>query len=154
MISLVSPIYNSSKIIHKFVKYVVAGLKKTNKKFEIILIDDCSKDDSWKKLLEIKKIYKNIKIYRNKKNIGQYPTIKKALKRSKGDLIFFLDSDLQDDPKYFKNFLNLKKNNKIAIFGVAKKNSEISKGIISEVYWFVFRLFTRINYPSSVTTFP
>src|SRR6056300_1834746 len=99
MITVISPIYNSSKIIEKFVKSILINLQKINHSFEIILIDDSSTDDSWKKLLRIKLIHKNIKIFKNKKNLGQHPTVKKALKKTKGDLIFILDCDLQDDPK-------------------------------------------------------
>ena len=153
MISVISPIYNSSKIIEKFVKSIVINLQKINHSFEIILIDDSSTDDSWKKLLRIKLIHKNIKIFKNKKNLGQHPTVKKALKKTKGDLIFILDCDFQDDPKYFKNFINLKTDQKTAIFGKLDEKTETSKGFLSNIYWFIFSMLTRIHYSPSITTF-
>lgn len=153
MITVISPIYNSSKIIEKFVESIVINLQKINHSFEIILIDDSSTDDSWKKLLKIKLINRNVKIFKNKKNLGQHPTIKKALKKSKGELIFILDCDFQDDPKYFKNFINLKTDQKTAIFGRLDEKTETSKGFLSIIYWFIFSMVTRINYSSSITTF-
>ena len=153
MISVISPIYNSSKIIEKFVKSIVINLQKINRSFEIILIDDSSTDDSWKQLLKIKLINRNIKIFKNKKNLGQHPTIKKLLKKSKGDLIFILDCDFQDNPKYFKDFINLKTDQKTAVFGKIDKKIAISKGFLSIMYWYIFSMLTRINYSPSITTF-
>ena len=101
-VSVISPVYNASEILETFVDKVLINIKKINKNYEIILIDDCSTDDSWKKLITLKSKLNNIKIKRNKRNIGQHPTIKKALKIAKGNLIFILDCYLQDDPKYFK----------------------------------------------------
>ena len=153
MITVISPIYNSSEIIEKIIKSTVINLQKITRSFEIILIDDSSTDDSWKKLLKIKLINRNIKIFKNKKNLGQYPTIKKALKKSKGDLIFILDCDFQDDPKYFKNFINLKTDQKTAIFGKINEKAETSKGFLSNIYWCIFSMVTRINYSPSITSF-
>lgn len=153
MITVISPIYNSSKIIETFVKNIIINIQKINRNFEIILIDDSSTDDSWKKLLKIKLINRNIKIFKNKKNLGQHPTIKKALKKSKGDLIFILDCDFQDNPKYFKDFINLKTDQKTAVFGKIDEKTATSKGFLSILYWCIFSIVTRIDYSPSITTF-
>jgi dolichol-phosphate mannosyltransferase len=150
-ISVISPVYNASKIVETFVDKILINIKKINKNYEIILIDDCSEDDSWKKLISLKSKLNNIKIKRNKKNIGQHPTIKEALKIAKGDLIFILDCDLQDDPKYFKKLLKLKTNSKIAIFGKIKNHKK--KGFVSFCYWYTFSLLTGIKNLHDVTTF-
>ena len=151
-ISIVSPVYNSSEILENFIKSVLYNIKKICKNYEIVLIDDYSKDDSWNKLITLKSKFKDLKIKRNKRNIGQHPTIKKALKIAKGDLIFILDCDLQDNPKYFKKFLKLKTNSKIAVFGKIKKGS-YEKGLISVLFWYLFNLLTDINDLSKISTF-
>jgi glycosyltransferase involved in cell wall biosynthesis len=151
-ISIISPIYNCSEVLEKFVDSVLYNIKKICKNYEIVLIDDYSKDDSWKKLITLKLKSKNIKIRKNKKNIGQHPTIKKALKIARGDLIFILDCDLQDDPKYFKKFLKIKINSETAVFGKIKKGSE-QKGFFSILFWYLFNLLTNIDNLSEISTF-
>ena len=150
-ISVISPVYNASQILETFVNKILINIKKINENYEIILIDDCSTDDSWKKLIILKSKINNIKIKRNKRNIGQHPTIKEALKIASGDLIFILDCDLQDDPKYFKKLMKLKTNSKIAVFGKIKNQNK--KGFWSNFYWYIFYLFTGIKNLYDITTF-
>ena len=150
-ISIISAVYNASEILETFVDKILINIKKLNKNYEIILIDDCSKDDSWKKLITLKKKINNIKIKRNKRNIGQHPTIKEGLKIVKGDLIFILDCDLQDDPKYFGKLMKLKTNSKIAVFGKIK-NRKI-KGFFSFFFWYIFYLLTGIKNLHDISTF-
>jgi glycosyltransferase involved in cell wall biosynthesis len=150
-VSVISPVYNASEILETLVDKILINIKKINKNYEIILIDDCSKDDSWKKLNIIKSKLNNIKIKRNRRNIGQHPTIKEALKIAKGDLIFILDCDLQDNPKYFKKLFKLKTNSKTAVFG--KINNQKKKGFLSNFFWHIFNLLTGIKNLHEITTF-
>jgi undecaprenyl-phosphate 4-deoxy-4-formamido-L-arabinose transferase len=66
-ISIISPIYNCSEVLEKFIDTVLYNIKKICKNYEIVLIDDYSKDDSWKKLIFLKSKSGNIKI--NKRNL-------------------------------------------------------------------------------------
>ncbi len=62
--------------------------------YEIILIDDCSSDDSWERL----KAHKGITALRNEHNIGQHATIRRGIELAKGDYVVVMDCDLQDNP--------------------------------------------------------
>jgi len=89
--------YNNKKFINKSINSVL-GQKYKN--YEIIFFDDNSDDDSLEVLKKFKKrnffLIKNKNKNKNKKNFGSYNQINgylKALKKSKGEIIFFLDSD-------------------------------------------------------------
>jgi glycosyltransferase involved in cell wall biosynthesis len=88
-ISVIIPIYNSSRYINKCLK----SLNNQNFKhsFEIIIIDDASSDNS----IEIikKKKLKNVTILRLKKNSGPSSARNIGIKNAKGEYIYFLDSD-------------------------------------------------------------
>lgn len=89
-VSIILPSYNSINYIEKAIKSVI---DQTFKNWELIIIDDCSKDGT--KLL-LKKKYskiKKIKIIFNKKNLGPGLSRNKGLKFSKGKYVAFLDSD-------------------------------------------------------------
>ena len=88
--SVIIPVYNSDKYIGRCIRSLLKQtLKKTN--YELVIIDDNSKDQS---LYEIKK-YKssNIKIIRNKKNLGLPASLNLGIKSCTGSLIVRVDSD-------------------------------------------------------------
>lgn len=151
-ISIISPVYEAAEIVEKLTIKIIFNIKKITNNYELILIDDCSKDNSWKKLKNLKKIYKKLIIYKNKKNIGQHATIKAALLRATGDKIFILDCDLQDNPKQFLKFMKNWNNKFDAIIGISKAN-RYDKGIFSKIYWTFLSFFLKKNIPINITNF-
>lgn len=78
---------------HYFINCYESILSQTYKNFEVIIVDDCSTDDSWDK---IKKIVANdirFKIYQNEKNRGVGYTKKRCVELAIGDICGFLDPD-------------------------------------------------------------
>ena len=99
-VSIIIPCYNyEKKIINKF-NTLQKKLKSSKYKFEIILINDGSQDNTLKKLKTLKKKNKNIKIINNKKNIGKSFSLIKGISKSKNLNIVIYDCDLP----YFKYF--------------------------------------------------
>lgn len=88
LVSIIMPNYNSSRFIKKAIDSVVA---QTYKNWELIIVDDCSSDNS----LEIIKEYNDDRIYvvRNATNSGTAVSRNNAIKIAKGRWIAFLDSD-------------------------------------------------------------
>ena len=90
-ISIIIPVYNSEKYIRRCLNSI---LNQTFQDFEIILIDDNSKDNSLKIVSEIEKTHKDkIKILKNAKNVGAGASRNKGLKIASGEYITFIDSD-------------------------------------------------------------
>lgn len=87
-ISVVMPLYNNAKFIEESVESV---LQQTYKNFELIIIDDCSKDGSIKRIEKYQD--PRIKIIRNNKNIGVAKSLNKGLGIAKGEYIARCDSD-------------------------------------------------------------
>ena len=106
--SIVIPFFNEEKNLEILIPQLIKYLKKINeKKFEVILVDDCSTDQSNYvakfKSKDIKKM--KFKILRLSKRSGQTGAFKKAFKVAKGKFIIRMDSDLQDDPKDINKFI-------------------------------------------------
>lgn len=99
-LSIIIPVYNSSKILEKLIHEIDLNLSQTLKKnYEIILINDQSIDNSWKKIYELSKKYSFVKGINLKYNIGQHGAIFVGLKYSKGERIILMDDDLQHPPQ-------------------------------------------------------
>lgn len=92
-ISVVIPLYKSSQCIQKLIDELCLVLQ--NYDFEIILVDDNSPDDTWKKVLEIKNILGDkVKAIRLSRNYGQQKSTFCGLTRCGGDIIITIDDDL------------------------------------------------------------
>lgn len=96
MFSIIIPNYNRAAIIYKSIKSV---LDQTYTDFEIIVVDDCSTDDSLEQISKIKD--RRLKVYNLKTNSGPAAARNFGIFKSEGEFISFLDSD----DMYEKNFL-------------------------------------------------
>jgi glycosyltransferase involved in cell wall biosynthesis len=98
-ISLVAPAYNEQGSIEEFVKRSDDALKKQKVNYEILIIDDASTDRTPALLENLKKKYHKLRVLRNHKNLGLTGTIWRGFNEAKGEVIVFLPSDLESDPK-------------------------------------------------------
>lgn len=103
-ISLAAPVYNESKKIQEFVHRSVSVLHALSDDIEIILVDDCSQDNTIGKIREILPLYPCVKLIGLNRNSGQHISTALALKHTTGDYIFMMDSDLQVNPEYMADF--------------------------------------------------
>lgn len=137
-LSIIMPVYNADKYLKKcldsFVKYL------TNEN-ELIIVNDCSTDES----LKIIKNYqnnnkdKNIVLIVNNKNIGAGLSRNKALEFAKGEYIGFVDADDYVDKLYFQNMLNLAKKEQsdivVSDIALVENSKEIKNNIyVNNVY--------------------
>ena len=144
-LSIVIPLYNEEASLLELYKKILKNAK--NYKYEIIFIDDGSTDNSYKNLLKIKKIDKNIKIIKFKKNYGKSYALDAGFKYSKGDLIVTMDADLQDDPDEIPNLIRAIQSQNIDIISgwKFKRHDPLSKTIPSKIFNFVIRFFTGLK---------
>jgi glycosyltransferase involved in cell wall biosynthesis len=152
-ISIISPVYNAQSIIETFVNKVLLNIENISKSYEIILIDDCSTDNSYEQLKNLSYKYQKLIISRNGKNIGQHQTIRKALKIAKGDLIFILDCDMQDNPKYLKKFIKKLNNNRTEVVVGINNSKFFKKGIFSFLFWKLLSFISRKHLDYNLTTY-
>ncbi len=124
-ISIVVPVYNSSRSIEELVKRIIRVLEEKKIKFEIILVDDCSKDDSLRVLEKIKEEDSRVLVLPLEKNQGQQAATKQGMALAKGQAIVTIDDDLEQQPE-----------------DIPKLIDELNKG-----YDVVYGVINRENYP-------
>ncbi len=114
LISIIVPVYNAEKYILDTIKTVV---NQTYKNWELLLIDDCSDDNSVNIIKKYASKDDRIKLLLNKENSGAAITRNNGIKNANGRYICFLDADdLWDKEKLKKQFSFMKKNNCIFSF--------------------------------------
>jgi glycosyltransferase involved in cell wall biosynthesis len=120
-ISVVIPIYNEEGNITKLDNELKIELKKLNKTFEIIYINDGSKDNS---LSELKSL-QDVTIINFNRNYGQTTAFDAGFKYAQGDLIISMDGDGQNDPADLPKLLEkLEKDNLDVVAGWRKTRSD------------------------------
>lgn len=109
-LSVIVPCYNEEGVAPLFYKEAIPYIKKCSKFYEIIFINDGSKDNTLKDLIDLKKIDKNVKIIDFSRNFGKEAAMLAGLKESKGDFITVMDVDLQDPPSLLDGMFKTVKN--------------------------------------------
>ncbi len=98
-LSLVTPVYNEQDNIPLLLDAVYKAMKPLKLKWEIILVDDGSRDNSLSILREkAEKDPRHVRVVSFRRNFGQTPAIAAGIDYAQGDIIVLLDADLQNDP--------------------------------------------------------
>lgn len=99
-LSIVVPVYNSAGSLSELTNRLKKAIEKLNLSYELILVDDGSKDESWNIIHQIKQSgHDEIIGVRLEKNVGQHKAIICGLNYSHGDIVITMDDDLQHPPE-------------------------------------------------------
>lgn len=90
LISILTPVFNQEKFIGKTIDSVI---DQTYRNWEMLIVDDCSTDDSWEIIKKFSLKDERIKIFRNEENIGLVKNWEFLIGRAKGEYIAFLEGD-------------------------------------------------------------
>jgi glycosyltransferase involved in cell wall biosynthesis len=105
MISIVVPVYNEEESLPHFHDVLLGVLKMLKDSYEIIYVDDGSKDSSLTLLKKLAKEDKNISVYSFRMNQGKAEALTLGFQKAVGDYIVTLDADLQDRPEEIPHLL-------------------------------------------------
>lgn len=104
-ISLVIPVLNEVESLQPLYHKIVEQLEPTGQAFEIIFVDDGSTDGSFNVLRELHSADQRVTVIRFRRNFGKSPALLAGFRQARGEVIFTMDADLQDDPAEIPLFL-------------------------------------------------
>jgi len=105
-ISVVVPVYNEEENLPVLIPQIAEVLKPLGKTYEMIFVDDGSKDQSRRLLKEMASQYPQIRILGFKKNCGETAAGAAGIKEARGGIVITIDADLQNDPKDIPRMLD------------------------------------------------
>lgn len=155
-LSVFYPCYNEEKNIQKTVDKTVPVLNKTAKKWEIILVNDGSKDNTGKVLEQIKKQYskEDIKIITHNPNRGYGGALKSGFYNAKYQWIAFTDSDGQFDFSEINKFIKKQQSSKADLVIGYYLSRQVSKAaILTSKIWEAI-VFILLVYVSEILIVP
>tara|TARA_B100000963_G_scaffold69795_2_gene58176 strand:- start:33479 stop:34426 length:948 start_codon:yes stop_codon:yes gene_type:complete len=98
-ISIIIPLYNEADSLSELCSWINDVMKKNNYSYEILLIDDGSKDSSWKKIENLSKSNSQIKGIKFRRNYGKSAALNVGFSKANGSVVITMDADLQDSPE-------------------------------------------------------
>jgi glycosyltransferase involved in cell wall biosynthesis len=105
-VSIVVPVMNEEKSVRLLFEHVSEQLTQLGKTYEVIFVDDGSTDATFR---ELQKLHSQnpgvVRVVRFRRNFGKTPALVAGFSRCRGDVIFTMDGDLQDDPTEIPSFL-------------------------------------------------
>ncbi|WP_017327157.1 glycosyltransferase [Synechococcus sp. PCC 7336] len=104
-VSVVVPIYNEVDSIPHLVETIATTLRKSRLNYEIICVDDGSRDGSAELLKQMAEVRQDLCVVLLRRNYGQTPAMAAGFHRARGQTIVTLDGDLQNDPVDIPNLL-------------------------------------------------
>jgi len=105
LLSLVIPAYNEQEVVAALLQRVEASLRQIGKPFEVIIVDDGSKDQTPAMLDEAMKTRPWLRVLRMSANRGQSAAFDAGFKAARGQVIATIDADLQNDPEEIPRLL-------------------------------------------------
>ncbi|MDX1628903.1 MAG: glycosyltransferase family 2 protein, partial [Fulvivirga sp.] len=150
-LSVISPVYMAEKIVPELVKQVKSAVKGLTEDFEIILVEDGSKDNSWGAIEAECSKDKRIKGIKLSRNFGQHYAITAGINAAVGDNIVLMDCDLQDNPKHIQVLMEKRNEGYEIVFTKRKKRKHgLIKTLNSKIYNALFRIFSDKNYDINI----
>lgn len=106
LISLVVPVYNERESLEALYQEIVAATQSAKLTFDLIFVDDGSKDGSWDIICKLSAQDPRVRGIRFRRNFGKAAALSAGFRAVRGSITITLDADLQDDPKEIPRFLD------------------------------------------------
>lgn len=144
--SIIIPAFNEGDIIKASLEETVKVFNDFDRCYEIIVVDDGSRDETFSAACQIACQHKNIKVKRNFSNYGKGRAIKKAFRYVDGNYVVFLDADLELHPGQVETLFDILRLNEadVVIGSKLHPNSKVeyplSRKIVSVVYYMMIKM--------------
>lgn len=124
MYSVVVPVYNSASSLPELHARIDQTFKGLNRPFELILVEDGSRDNSWEIMKSLRADDRRVKIVRLAKNYGQHNALMCGFKFTRGDFVLTIDDDLQNPPEEIPKLIRaIESSNHDVVFGVPMRRA-------------------------------
>ena len=155
-ISMVIPMYFEELVVEECYNRVTDVLKKLKDyEYEIIFINDGSKDKTLEILEKIAENDKKVKVISFSRNFGHQAAVTAGLKETTGDAVVIIDADMQDPPELIPEMLKLWENGNEVIYGQRKtrKSESAFKLMTAKMFYKTLKLLSDVDIPQDTGDF-
>jgi putative glycosyltransferase len=153
-LSVVTSLYNSAAFVHEFQRRVADAAAKVTPDWDVIMVNDGSPDDSLQIAIDLHRRDPHVRIVDLSRNFGHHKALMTGLAHSRGELVFLIDSDLEEDPAWLPVFYEaMQSTGADVIYGVQRSRKggwlERTSGAL---FYRVFNKLLTHQFPRNVVT--
>lgn len=154
-ISIIAPCYNEEETIEPFLRRIEEILTQINEPYEIVFINDGSKDNTLNVLLNAKQNFKNIRIINFSRNFGKEAALTAGLDKARGETAIPIDVDLQDPPELIKELVaRWREGYDVVLAKRADRTSDsFAKRVSADLFYKLNGKISNVDIPNNVGDF-
>ena len=149
MISVILPIYNEEKGLTSFVEDLYNQMKNINQKFEIILVNDGSTDQSFQLIQSLCSNYTELKFIGLSRNFGHQIAVSAGIDYASGDQVILMDADGQDPPEVIPDLIKKMNEGYDVVYAkrIKRANESFMKKWTASIFYSILNKITSIEIP-------
>jgi len=149
LISIVAPVYNEEGGLDQLYARIKAVVDELKVRYELVLIDDGSFDDSWSKMVRLREADEAVKLLRLSRNFGHQAALTAGLDHCRGDVVLIVDADLQDPPELLPEMLAKLDEGYDVVYGVreARAGENWLKKFTAAAFYRFINMVSEVNIP-------
>lgn len=154
-LSIVTTMYKSAPYLQEFYERVSATAKKiTDDDYEIIFVDDGSPDNSLKIAIPLHEKDKKVRVLELSRNFGHHKAIMTGLAHTRGEFVFLLDCDLEEDPEWLETFwIELHRTNADVVYGFQpQRKGRFFEQLSGKIFYSLFNLVSDVAISPNLIT--
>jgi len=152
---VVTPFYNEERAIDQFFRQVIGVLETTRSEWEIVCVDDGSRDRTLDHLLAAARTNPAIKVLQLSRNFGKEAALAAGLEASGGDVVVLIDADLQDPPTLISQMLDKWREGFDVVYGERRSRDQdtLGKRVTAHGFYRIFNALTPTPLPANAGDF-
>jgi putative glycosyltransferase len=153
-LSIVTTLYRSAAHVEAFYAEMTRQAEKLTADFEMILVHDGSPDDSLERAIALHRRDPRVRVVDLSRNFGHHRAMMTGLARARGDLVFLIDCDLEEDPSLLLGFHEeLRRTGADVVYGVQdRRRGPWTERVSGWLFFKLFNLLSAVPIPENVST--
>jgi putative glycosyltransferase len=153
-LSIVATLYRSAPHLQEFYQRAsAAATALAGNDYEIVLVNDGSPDDSLARAVNLSNGDEHVVVVDLSRNFGHHKAMMTGLKYATGDLVFLIDSDLEEEPEWLAPFSDqMARDNCDVVYGVqGRRKGSLFERYAGQLFYRLFRLLSGLDLPDNIT---
>lgn len=153
-LSIVTTLYRSAAHLETFYRQMAEQAQKVTSDYELILVNDGSPDDSLDIAIALHRVDPRVRVLDLSRNFGHHRAMMTGLAHARGDLVFLVDSDLEEDPAWLPEFhQELRRSGADVVYGVQeRRKGGLFERVSGPVFYRLFAWLSSFPLPANVAT--
>ncbi len=153
-LSVVATLYKSAPYIETFHRRVTDVARQLTEDFEIILVNDGSPDDSLRRSIKLTESDRRLIVIDLSRNFGHHKAMMTGLAHARGEQVFLIDSDLEEEPEWLISFAEQMTRDRCdVVYGVQdRRKGGVIERWSGQMFYRLFRSLTGIHLPENAVT--